>query len=113
MRIATHTRFVVMVPGLLLCAWAASAIHRPAALSSPAAIARPSHTADAARMPTVSPLVPQQENTFDEGAINGAVDLYGNETTDAVARYNLDAEGSLYELHSPRTELLRLGSPKS
>lgn len=41
------------------------------------------------------------------------VDLYGNEITDAVAEYELDATGSLYELHSPQTELPRLPSPKS
>jgi hypothetical protein len=43
----------------------------------------------------------------------GAVDLYGNEITDAVAQYELDATGSLFELHSPQTELPRLPSPKS
>ena len=48
---------------------------------------------------------------FDEA--DGLVDLYGNEVSDAVARYTLDPTGSLYELHSPRTELTRLGSPKS
>ena len=43
----------------------------------------------------------------------GFTDLYGNEVTDAVATYTLDQSGSLYELHSPRTELPRLGIPKS
>ena len=33
--------------------------------------------------------------------------------TDAVAKYKLDSDGSLYELHSPQTQLPRLGSPKS
>jgi hypothetical protein len=42
-----------------------------------------------------------------------ATDVYGNEVTAAVAKYTLDATGSLYELHSPKTELPRLGSPKS
>lgn len=41
------------------------------------------------------------------------VDLYGNPVTDAVAKYQLDAAGSLYESHSPQTELPRLASPKS
>ena len=41
------------------------------------------------------------------------VDLYGNEVSDAVAKYELDPSGSLYELHSPQTELPRLASPKS
>ena len=40
------------------------------------------------------------------------VDLYGNDVTDAVAKYKLDSYGSLYELHSPETQLPRLGSPK-
>jgi hypothetical protein len=41
------------------------------------------------------------------------VDAYGNEVTNAVAQYSLDAAGSLYELHAPQIELPRLGSPKS
>jgi hypothetical protein len=44
---------------------------------------------------------------------DGTVDLYGNEVIDAVATYSLDPAGSLYELHSPQTELPRLASPKS
>jgi hypothetical protein len=46
-------------------------------------------------------------------AVDGAVDLYGNEVNDAIATYSLDPGGSLYEVHSPQTELPRLGSPKS
>ena len=42
-----------------------------------------------------------------------AVDAYGNEVNSAVAEYSLDDAGDLYELHSPQTELPRLGSPKS
>ena len=48
----------------------------------------------------------------DEDA-KGAMDLYGNEVTDAVVKYKLDADGSLYEVHSPRTDLARLAPPKS
>jgi hypothetical protein len=51
-----------------------------------------------------------QPNLHDE---RGLVDLYGNDVTAAVATYTLDADGSLYELHSPQTELPRLASPKS
>src|SRR5207247_9207145 len=43
---------------------------------------------------------------------DGSRDLYGNDITDAVAKYKLDSDGSLYELHSPQTQLPRLGSPK-
>jgi hypothetical protein len=42
-----------------------------------------------------------------------AVDSYGNEVTRAVATYQFDATGSLYELHSPRTEVPKLPAPKS
>ena len=41
------------------------------------------------------------------------IDLYGNEVSDAVAKYKLDATGALYELHSPQTEVPHLGAPKS
>jgi hypothetical protein len=44
---------------------------------------------------------------------DGFTDLYGNEVTDAIATYTFDQSGSLYELHSPQTELPRLGIPKS
>jgi hypothetical protein len=40
-------------------------------------------------------------------------DVLGNEISEAVATYKLDSTGSLYEEHSPQTELPRLGSPKS
>lgn len=42
-----------------------------------------------------------------------ATDVYGNRVTPAVATYQLDATGTLYELHSPQTQLPRLKSPKS
>jgi hypothetical protein len=42
-----------------------------------------------------------------------ARDLYGNEVTDAVAKYTLDPAGMLYEEHAPQIELPRLGAPKS
>lgn len=40
-------------------------------------------------------------------------DLFSNDVSDAVARYRLDAAGTLYEVHSPRTEVPRLRPPKS
>jgi len=48
----------------------------------------------------------------DEGG-DAIRDLYGNDVTSAVAKYTLDATGSLYEVHSPQTELPRLKGPKS
>jgi hypothetical protein len=41
----------------------------------------------------------------------GPADLFGNEISDAVARYTLDDTGDLYEVHSPQTELPRLTAP--
>jgi hypothetical protein len=53
------------------------------------------------------------ERRAQQDAADGAVDLYGNEVSDAIATYSFDPAGSLYELHSPQTELPRLASPKS
>lgn len=53
------------------------------------------------------------QSTDDNDDDDTAIDLYGNDVTDAVARYKLDATGSLYEQHSPNTELPHLGSPVS
>ncbi len=44
---------------------------------------------------------------------DAATDVYGNEVTEAIAEYQLDAAGDLYETHSPQTELPRLPSPQS
>ena len=49
----------------------------------------------------------------EEWDAKGLPDLYGNEVSDAVARFKLDDAGSLYEVHSPETELPRLASPIS
>lgn len=46
-------------------------------------------------------------------ADDSTMDVYGNEVTEAVATYKLDASGALYEEHSPQTEVPRLGSPKT
>ena len=53
--------------------------------------------------------VPEPKDEGDEGV----VDMQGNQVTDAVAKYKFDATGSLYELHSPQTEIPRLKPPKS
>ena len=54
---------------------------------------------------------PVDEDAPDE--VLGNVDLFGNDVSDAVAEYRFDATGSLYEVHSPQTEIPKLGSPKS
>ncbi len=50
---------------------------------------------------------------IDERDAKGSPDFYGNEVIDAVAEYKLDGTGSLYEVHSPQTELPSLASPTS
>jgi len=108
MRIATRISFVVMVPVLIMGALEAS--HFPRAHDRVARAAAIAAVPSADRGWSVRPSsAADDEDPMDQGT----VDLYGNETTDAVARYKLDADGSLYELHSPQTELPRLGSPKS
>jgi hypothetical protein len=48
----------------------------------------------------------------EESYATGSPDLYGNEVIEAVTTYELDDAGSLYEVHSPQTELPQLGSPQ-
>jgi hypothetical protein len=60
-------------------------------------------------LPYAQPDDPNAPGIDDEST----TDLYGNDVTAAVARYKLDSTGSLYEAHSPQTQLAKLGSPKS
>ena len=70
--------------------------------------------ADEAR-PDLPPLPhgPLTDQMLKDAEEDGVVDLYGNEVTPAVATYTFDDRGTLYEVHSPQTEVPRLGSPKS
>jgi hypothetical protein len=54
---------------------------------------------------------PRDDGLTDEESL--AVDMNGNEVMPAMATYKVDNTGSLYELHSPHTEVPRLGTPKS
>ena len=88
---------VLVIPITITCALVAPTADDQPALQD--------HTLRAAAPPAFdTPLRADEE---------GVVDLYGNDVTDAVAKYKLDADGSLYESHSPQTQLPRLGSPKS
>ena len=92
----------------------------PAALFTPQHVT-PSHTASAAVVaapspsgPIATPGVVAGEAETDSNETEAVIDLYGNERlSPAVATYSFDALGDLYEVHSPQTELPRLGSPKS
>ena len=74
-------------------------------------------TASQAPAPRMKIIAPDNLSNYmghiDPEDSEGTVDLYGNEVSDAVAKYRMDVTGVLYELHSPRTEVPRLGSPKS
>jgi hypothetical protein len=61
-------------------------------------------------MPREAPPADSDATADDSDAM---IDLYGNDISPAVATYSLDALGGLYEVHSPQTELPRLGSPKT
>jgi len=65
----------------------------------------------APREPVALPDDPPSDDLRED--VDGVIDLYGNGVSPAVATYSLDALGSLYEEHSPQTELPRLGSPKT
>lgn len=56
---------------------------------------------------------PDKPADLDRDGEGGVRDVYGNDVAPAVAKYSFDATGSLYEVHSPQTELPRLASPKS
>lgn len=62
----------------------------------------------------VAPVPPSHpESSTDPEVREEPTDLLGNTVTDAVARYKFDATGSLYEVHSPQTEVPRLRPPKT
>ena len=77
--------------------------------------ATPLHTAPAAApaMPSRPTHVPGVVAGDAAAEDQGSIDLYGNDVSPAVATYSFDALGSLYEVHSPQTQLPRLGSPKT
>jgi hypothetical protein len=64
---------------------------------------------------TIDPTAPVEQHlsSREETVPEPAMDLYGNEVTDAVAKYWLDSRGALYEEHSPQTEVPRLRAPES
>lgn len=102
----------VLIPTLLGCASASEYKGGSEPIRPDASILMSRSHPEGAAGKATAVVVPQaQQDGFADEV--GAVDLYGNDVTDAVATYKLDAEGSLYELHSPQTELPRLGSPKS
>jgi hypothetical protein len=102
-RVALRVGLVALVPITLGCARLA-----------PELIAPPPHPI--AAQPAASSTQPLPPRTFTparEREDEDEIDLYGNDVSDAVAKYQLDSDGSLYELHSPQTQLPRLAPPKT
>ena len=72
---------------------------------------------------TAAPAASSSASLIDPGAIDGGdtsavdndapqrLDVRGNEIARPVARYRVDERGSLYEVHSPETEVPRLKAP--
>jgi hypothetical protein len=56
---------------------------------------------------------PTADNGETDDDDSDATDLLGNPVMAAVAQYRLDRAGTLYELHSPETELPHLRPPRS
>jgi hypothetical protein len=110
MTVAARAGLVVTIPLLMLSGHVTKQLSAPAPSRSVA-------TAVIASTPTVESVqqvaVASDDTTQPNTDADPAVDFYGNEVTVAVAEYKIDGVGRLYELHSPQSELPRLGSPTS
>jgi hypothetical protein len=53
------------------------------------------------------------EPRIDQRGARSKPDLFGNDVSDAVARYRFDPAGVVYEEHSPQTEVPFLPPPKT
>jgi hypothetical protein len=91
-------------------AWSAGAYHATVSRASRTAAARhvtvsaPATPDGSAWLRLPYPLIPPPD-------VASHRDLYGNDVSDAVAKYTSDRRGSLYEEHSPQTEVPRLKPP--
>jgi hypothetical protein len=98
--------------------WVATALLVPPALMkwfdgdpgrARAAVSSPAH---AGKVSPFEAAVPWQSISPDDDDTPRAVDLRGNEIARPVARYRIDRRGTLYEVHSPDTEVPRLRPPR-
>jgi hypothetical protein len=110
MTVAARAGLVVTIPLLMMRGVLTDQLSAPAAFRGrTTAVAAPGPPAATVQQVIVASDNTTQPNSEDDPAL----DFYGNEVTVAVAEYQIDAVGRLYELHSPQSELPRLGSPKS
>jgi len=107
-RVALRVVWVALIPMLIGYARVAPRLTTPQHQS----IVKPAQTGTL--LPSSTGPLPQRHFVpAREREDEDEIDLYGNDVSDAVAKYKLDSDGSLYELHSPQTQLPRLGSPRS
>jgi hypothetical protein len=113
-RVALRVVWVALVPIMIGCACLAPELIAPQhrAAQNASTIQNPATSGNLLPSST-EPLPPRSFAPAREREEDDDIDLYGNDVSDAVAKYKLDSDGSLYELHSPQTQLPRLGSPKT
>jgi hypothetical protein len=106
--LVTRTAFTALTAIFAMLALCATVTPQLVTLSQPSTL---SATATAPASDQVD--IPDSPAPRSDEGEDSTRDLYGNDVTSAVAKYTLDATGSLYEVHSPQTELPRLKGPKS
>jgi hypothetical protein len=94
------------------CSWAAGQ-----AATSPRVTFTPATTVSAPSFPSAPSAPSETEPGPNRHSTSGLeqpepeeqrLDLYGNDVSDAIANYKSDRTGSVYEEHSPQTEVPRL-----
>lgn len=98
-----------------LAGWTAGAWHAAVA-TRPQHMVTPS-TPTARPLPAPASSIPFHDTSawspidLDETGVVNERDIYGNDISPAIASYKRDAAGSLYEEHSPQTEVAKLKAP--
>jgi len=71
------------------------------------------YVASGSRLPTVPPAPSAFPDAPMDQLLEGETRtaLQGDEVSDALATYGIDGSGNLYEVHSPETEVPKLGRP--
>jgi hypothetical protein len=90
---------LIPVGGWCAGAWHASRLPREGFTTAPTTLAphaTPSNDSGWSSLPV--PLIDDSEPATER-------DLYGNDVSDAVAKYKSDRSGNVYEEHSPHTEM--------
>ena len=105
------SRIVCAALGVAVCVLALCALFTPHHVTPTQSVATSLPAPQPPREPVARTEPGPPDDTGEDADV--LIDLYGNDVSPAVATYSFDALGSLYEEHSPQTELPRLGSPKT